>query len=150
MLGPAYIVIQALDYFWMNNLGTDTRHLVCGRTVCLPLWLATLDISTSLYYNVRSLFLNGHKSLLVHIHRAPMLKTNEAVTWMDGFFALMGERMPHRGTVHLPSCLSRLRVYNRMVSELTQRKKADIVCQSQFFHIWRLHFSHVVIPKVSI
>ena len=139
-----------LDYFWMNSSGTDTRLLVCGRTVCLPLWLATLDISMSQYYSVRSLFQKGHKSLLVHINRAPMLKTNEAVAWMDVFFCLMGERMPDRGSVHLPSCLSRLSVYSRMVSDLKQRKKADIVCQSQFFHIWRLHFSHVVIPQGAI
>ena len=70
---------------------------------------------------------------------------------MDGgFFALMGERMPDRATVHLPSCLSKLSVYQRMNAEMKERKKTQIISQSQFFQLWKTSFSHVTIPKVKV
>ena len=58
--------------------------------------------------------------------------------------------MPDRGTVHLPSCLSKLGIYQRQVLEFKDRGKAQVISQSQFFEIWKTHFHHVTIPKASI
>lgn len=143
-----------LDYFIMTSSG-EAEHmatplLICGKSVCLPLWLATLGISQSHYFRVRSLFLQGHKQILSHVQRTPTLRTNEAMAWMDNFFSLMGERMPDRATVHLPSCLSKLSIYTRMECELKARRREKVVSQSQFFEIWKAHFHHVTIPKVCL
>ena len=141
-----------LDYFIMTSSGKgkelDIPHLVCGKEVCLPLWLATLGISQSYYYSVRTLFLRGHKRIVNQVQRNPTERTNEAMAWMDNFVSLMGDKMPDRATVHLPSCLSKLSVYQRMAGELRQRGRSKIVSQSQFFEIWKTHFHHVTIPKV--
>ncbi len=56
--------------------------------------------------------------------------------------------MPDRVTVHLPSCLSKLSVYQGMASELKERGRSKIVSQLQFFVVWKTHFHHVTIPKV--
>lgn len=143
-----------LDYLIMNssvqNKLAESIYMICGKSVCFKLWVATLDISTSYFYNVRSLFLNGHKRVIQHVQRTPLLRTSEALAWMDSFFATMGDRMPDRPTVHLPSSLSKVSIYNDMVDDLRRRGKAVVISQSQFFDIWKLHFSHITIPKVFL
>lgn len=140
-----------LDYFIMNSsCESETPYFICGKVVCLSLWVATLDISLSYFYNVRSLYQQGHKSIVAQVHRnRPLAKTSEAMAWMESFFDLMGEKMPDRATVHLPSCLSKLCIYQRLEAEMRERGRSQIVSQSQFFFLWKLHFSHVSIPKVS-
>ncbi len=143
-----------LDYLIMNSSGEgeqlDIPLLICGKGVCLTLWLATLGISQSYFYGVRTLFLRGHKRILSHVQRNPTQRTSEAMAWMDNFVSLMGDKMPDRATVHLPSCLSKLSVYHRMASDLRERGRTKIVSQSQFFEIWKTHFHHVTIPKVCL
>ena len=143
-----------LDYFIMTSSGEpeglDTPLLICGKSVCLPLWLNTLGISQSYFYSVRTLFLQGHKQILSQAQRTPTVKTNEAVAWMDNFVSLMGDKMPDRATIHLPSCLSKLSVYHRMASDLKERGRSQVVSQSQFFEIWKTRFHHVTIPKVFL
>ena len=143
-----------LDYFIMNSSTEgdelETPYLICGKPVCLSLWVATLNISLSHFYHMRSLFRQGHVSIVIQVQRSPLLRTKEAIAWMEGFFALMGERMPDRATVHLPSCLSKLSVYQRMNAEMKERKKTQIISQSQFFQLWKTSFSHVTIPKVKV
>lgn len=144
-----------LDYLIMNSSGEGEQSavihlLICGRPVCQPLWLATLGISQSYFYGVRALFLQGHKRLVSHVNRNPTEKTSEAIAWMDNFVSLMGDKMPDRATTHLPSCLSKLSVYQRMSKAQKERGKTSIISQSQFFEIWKSHFSHVTIPKVCM
>ena len=124
--------------------------MISGKVVCLAVWIATLGLSKSYYYGVRQLFLQGCKRIVSHIHRNPTQKTNEAVAWLDNFLSLMGDKMPNRGTIHLPSCFSKLSIYQRLVQEFKDRRKDQIISQSQFFEIWKTHFHHVSIPKVQV
>lgn len=51
-----------LDYLHLNTPQADktaTVHMLCGKTVCLQVWLAVLELSMSRYYEVRRLFLEG-------------------------------------------------------------------------------------------
>ena len=125
-----------------------TIYLIGGKPVCRPLWIATLGISNSLYYEVRKLFQNGHVRITKEIQRAPLQRTSEAIAWMDTFFNLIGDHMPHRIAVHLPSSLSKSAVYQRMVAEMTGRSKDSIISLPQFFKVWDEHFRQVTIPKV--
>lgn len=141
-----------LDYFIMHSSEqseqTEIVLMISGKVVCLPVWLTTLGISKSYYYGVRQLFLQGCKRIVSHTHRHPTLKTNEAIAWLDNFITLMGDKMPDRGTIHLPSCFSKLSVYQRLVHEFKERGKMQVISQSQFFEVWKTHFHHVTIPKV--
>lgn len=141
-----------LDYFIMHSSEQSEQMeialMISGKVVCLAVWIATLGLSKSYYYGVRQLFLQGCKRIVSHIHRNPTQKTNEAVAWLDNFLSLMGDKMPDRGTIHLPSCFSKLSIYQRLVQEFKDRRKDQIISQSQFFEIWKTHFHHVSIPKV--
>ena len=144
-----------LDYFIMHSSEqseqTEIFLMICGKVVYLPVWMAILGISKSYYYGVRQLFLQGCKWIVSHIYHHPTLKTNEAIAWLDNFITLMGDKMPdNRGTIHLPSCFSKLSVYQRLVHEFKERGKVQVISQSQFFEVWKTHFHHVTIPKVRI
>ncbi len=141
-----------LDYLTMNSLegstSTEVALSICGKSVCLQLWLSTLGVSQSHYYSVRGLYLKGHKRIVSEIQRTPLPRTNEAVAWIEGYVSLMGDKMPNRATIHLPSSVSKVSMYQRMMAELKVRGKIDIISQSQFFGVWKTFFCHVTIPKV--
>ena len=107
-----------LDYLIMHS-SEDAQHteivlMISGKMVCLPVWIAVLGISKSYFYGVRNLFLKGCERIVSHVQRHPTLKTNEAIAWLDNFISLMGDKMSDRGTIHLPSCLSKLSIYQRL------------------------------------
>ena len=56
--------------------------------------------------------------------------------------------MPNSLIIHLPSSMTKVQIYQRLVEDLTKRGKSNIISQSHFFDIWKKHFSHVTIPKV--
>ena len=60
--------------------------------------------------------------------------------------------MPHVQQVHLPSFLSKQAIYNFMVSDFLADgyKRAEIICQSHFYSLWKDEFSYCVIPKVCV
>ena len=116
------------------NLWVDGT--VAGKSVCQNLWIPTLGISS------------GCLKISKSTERAPLQKSHEAIAWMHSYFNLVGDYMPIRMVVHLPSNLSKLSVYQRMVVDMTNRKKDSIVSKSHFFRLWEEHFSHVNIPKV--
>lgn len=66
-----------LDYFIMTSSGEGEQReipfLICGKAVCLQLWIATLGISQSYYYSVRTLFLRGHMRVIYARSVAHML-----------------------------------------------------------------------------
>ena len=130
-----------LDYFIMNSSAqskqAELTYMICGKSVCFKLWVATLDISNSYFYSVKRLFLNGHKRVIQHVQHAPLLRTSEALAWLGSFFTCMGDRMPDRPTVHLPSSLSKVSIYNEMVDDLRRRGKDVVISQSQFFEVWK-------------
>ena len=59
-----------------------TIYLIGGKPVGQPLWIATLGISNSLYYEVRKLFQNGHVRITKEIQRTP-LQRNGATAYFD-------------------------------------------------------------------
>ena len=77
-------------------------------------------------------------------------KTDDAKAWMKVFFDSIGEHMPHTKQTHLPSFLTKGEVYQRMISEMEESgiDESGVISRSQFYSLWDLHFSHVVIPQV--
>jgi hypothetical protein len=139
-----------LDYFHTHSSNNETTYIISGKTVCQKVWIATLGISSTSFYSIRKLFTSGTVRVFATPNRKPLQKTHEALAWMQQYFSLIGDHMPHRMMIHLPSCLSKVSVYKRMVSDFQARQKGQFVSKSQFFLLWENHFNHVTIPAVSL
>lgn len=137
-----------LDYFRTHSSMSETTYMIGGKTVCQKIWIGALGVPTSVFYRTRQLFLNG--TIQVHrVPKQPLQRTFEALEWMRQYFNLVGDYMPHRMTINLPSFLSKVSIYQRMVSDFQNREKEQIISKSQFFLLWEKHYSHVTIPSVS-
>ena len=129
----------------------DISYTICGKKVCQNVWIATLGISSSFFYCIRKKFLNGSVAIIKEPNQSPSQKTQKAIAWIQNYVDLLGDHLPHRMIVHLPSNLTKVGIYHKMVDDFQQRKQAsDTVSQSNFFKIWDEHFSHVTIPKVDL
>ena len=141
-----------LDYLHSNSSkeSKETIFLIVGKSVCLPVWLGVLGLSKSRLYEVRKAFHDGIlfverlTSSKFHQH-----KSYEAIAWMRQYFNQIGDHMPDRMAIHLPSFLTHSNVYGRMKEDLESRNKSVISC-SHFYNLWTSEFSHVTIPKVQI
>lgn len=78
-----------LEYLNSNGSRVDMRFsfVVCGKLVCLPLWLAILGVSQRRFYRLRGEFLAGK----VTLEKAPSLQklsktSNAAIGWMENYF----------------------------------------------------------------
>ena len=147
---PKYAKLQwIVDYINTHSThAMDVTFMISGKIVCQSLWMSTLGICTSLYFKAKNKASNGCIHVFKDIHRKPLERSNQAVAWMHNYFSLVGDYMPHRMVVHLPSNLSKLLVYHRMADEMKRRRHEQVVSQSQFFRLWDDNFSHVKIPKV--
>jgi hypothetical protein len=81
------------------------------------------------------------------VQRSPLEKTNKAVAWLQNYFDLIGDHLPQRMVIHLPSNLTKLFIFQRMVEDFKSREEVTHISQSGFFKLWEEHFSHVSIPK---
>lgn len=142
-----------LDYLHSNtsNETKETIFLVVGKGVCLQIWLGTLGLSRSRYYEVRKAFSSGvisfQRALSPTTSHRP--KSCKAIAWMQYYFQQIGDQMPDRMAIHLPSFLTNVLVYNRMKEELEGRGD-EVISQAHFYSLWKDEFSHVTIPKVII
>ena len=73
--------------------------------------------------------------------------TLRTTSWMSSFFHKVGDHMPMFCDIHLPSCLTKLDVFELACDDLLQ---GGLECSSlsQFYSIWSTEFPHVKIPKV--
>ncbi len=78
--------------------------------------------------------------------RQKTLAYDLAVEWFRNF-AKNADYMPNSSTRTLPSCLSKLAVYQLYKDEMGDRPVLD---RSHFiYHMWKTEFPNVFIPKVS-
>ena len=122
-------------------------YLISGKGVCFKVWLTSLDLSASRFYEIRSLYIKGIVTIERSFKKDLPPKSKRAIEWMRGYFDLIGDYMPDRGIINLPQCLSRNLVYELLVEEL--REKGTTVSLPQFYKIWDDQFTHVHIPPVS-
>lgn len=141
-----------LNYFHSNSTleEKETTFMVSGKCVCLAVWLGTLSLSRTRYYEVRKAFCSGVVSFeRIHspttVHRP---KSYKAIAWMQSYFHQIGDQMPDRMAIHLPSFLNNTLVYNRFKEDCEERRE-EIISQTQFLSLWKAEFPHVSIPKVD-
>ena len=73
-------------------------------------------------------------------------KSMKIIEWMRSYFDRVGDKRPDKDGIYLPTCLTERLMYNLMIKEVPQ---SAVVCFSQFNKLYRKHFPHVSIPKVS-
>ena len=136
-----------------SNCSKETKEVVfllSGKSVCFPVWLAALGLSKSRYYEVRKEFASGILFIeRVTSPKSRLPKSYDAVAWMRRYFNQVGDHMPDRMAIHLPSFLTNALVYSRMKEEL-EAKNQTVISVSHFYNLWTTEFPHVSIPKVPI
>ena len=95
------------------------------------------------YHSVRVSVSESTPTVLIY-------RTEQAMTWMDGWFRLVGDQMPDSQMIHLPQFLTREGVYKEMEQEMRMEgmTKQEIVSLSHFYLLWSKQFPRVSIPKV--
>lgn len=59
----------------------------------------------------------------------------------------IGDHLPDKAIMHLPSTLTMKSVYDRMKEDFGSQR--ETVSQPQFYNLWKEYYSHVTIPAVS-
>lgn len=77
-------------------------------------------------------------------------KAESVSTWMDVYFNLIGDKMPHKNQLHLPSWETQKDIYYRYVGDMRNHgiSEDEIAGISIFYKVWTDEFSNVVIPQV--
>lgn len=132
----------------------ETKYIVAGQEVCQLAWCKVTLISSK---RVSSALKSASLGQVIAEHgnkgkKRMNTKSENAKAWMQRYFDLIGDRMPHNKQVHLPSWETQKDVYTRYVEDMTRQNIAstEIVCLSMFYRLWNDDFPHVVIPEVSL
>lgn len=132
----------------------ETKYIVAGQEVCQLAWCKVTQISSK---RVSSALKSASLGQVIAEHgnkgkKRMNTKSENAKAWMQRYFDLIGDRMPHKSQIHLPSWETQKDVYTRYVEDMTRQNIAstEIVCLSMFYKLWNDDFSHVVIPEVSL
>ena len=72
-----------------------------------------------------------------------------AIGWLRMFIKKLGDHMPMKDEIHLPTCLTKFDVYMLAADDLSQ---GNLQCcgMSTFYRIWAAEFPNVKIPQVRL
>lgn len=129
--------------------GTTTVFRIKGTHVCKQAWIKVHGIKLQRFKTIHCDFKDGSE---VYVHgntglKRPTTKTSECIAWLRFLVNSIGDQQPDSGKVHLPSCFTKLALYQKMLSE---QDSDDTISRSHFYSIMEKEFSHVSIPKVTI
>ena len=80
------------------------------------------------------------------------VKTSEAKTWMERYFNLIGDKLPHNGQIYLPSWETCKDIYLRHKEDMAiqQVDESCVISLSMFYKLWHDDFANVIIPEVYL
>lgn len=130
-------------------------YTVGGTKLCKKAFLAILGISHKRLRMVTRLLNAGAtlaRSTLCVSRRKQTQRLKNARAWLSSYVKRIGERMPHTQQIHLPSFLTKMAVYDMMVTELMEQGllKDEIISLSHFYGMWAAEFPNCTIPKVCV
>lgn len=125
-------------------------YAVSGQEICEKCWRLIYGIRRNRFASIKKKFMGG---VLFNEHgltgkAKPHDSTLRLQSWMRSFFQKVGDRMPMSEAVHLPSCLTKVDVYELAREDLMQGG-LECCSASQMYEIWSREFRHVKIPKVQ-
>lgn len=143
-----------LDYFRRHSPDSSCKNVlfsVAGKVVCDSCW----RLVYGLRYNKFKLLLSKFNDGIIAVEHGHVgfsrisTTTLRTVSWLRSFFSKVGDRMPMSDEIHLPSCLTKVDVYELARDDLCQ---GGLQCTSlsQFYSVWTSKFENVKIPKVAI
>lgn len=142
---------QILDYMKEHSKGDrNVLYQVSGCEVCEMCFRLVYGIRYNRFKAIKARFLDG-VVIAEHGRYGTSCLTDSTirvVSWLRSFFHKIGDRMPTKEQIHLPSCLTRADVYALAVDDLTQ---GGLQCckRSTFYDVWKTNFPNVKIPKVN-
>ena len=137
-----------------SSQNDETTYIVSGKVVCKAAWCQVLQISPKRVSLALKVVKQGQISSLEHGNKGkkrPAVKTEDAHAWMEKYFNLLGDHMPHIDQIHLPSWDSQKFVYQRYRDDMLLQgcEEEEVVSLRTFYRLWRDEFPKVVIPEVS-
>lgn len=138
----------------LNKANWETKYIVAGKAVCKqsfceiygfsPKRLARLRKSVSLCDISIEHGNKGKKRMTI--------RGDEAKVWMEKYFNLIGDKLPDKKQIHLPSWDRQKDVYKRYKDDMMAKgiPEDQLVVLSTFYRMWRDDFSYVAIPEVNI
>ena len=132
----------------------ETTYIVTGKAVCKTAWCQVLQISPKRVSLAMKVVKEGQISSLEHGNKGkkrPTLKTEDARAWMEKYFNMLGDHMPHIDQIHLPSWDSQKFVYQRYKDDMLLQgyRSEEVISLRTFYRLWTDEFPKVVIPEVS-
>ena len=132
-----------------------TTYFVAGKSVCKTAFCDIHGFSLSRLQRIRKAVTLGQVKVNEHGNQGRKRctwKVQEAKTWMERHFHLIGDKQPDKNRIHLPSWEKKEDVYQRYKEDMIKAEipEGSVVGLSTFYRIWNDDFSNVVIPEVSV
>ena len=128
-----------------------TKYFVSGKEICETAWAQIYDLSLRTLSRMLKQLADQEDGSHGNLGRRRVNTKAESVSsWMDAYFNLIGDKMPTKDQIHLPSWETQKDIYSRYAEDMNSRglKEEDIAGISMFYKIWTEQFSNVIIPQV--
>lgn len=149
-----FILDQIRQHSKGSTKRADSKLFVFGKPVCEKAWCSLYNVSEWRFKLCLRLFRQGVVNVAhgnLHSKRVSS-KTTRSLAWMRYLFERIGDWMPHKSQVHLPTSSTKKYFYDRMVKEF----EADFglppdnnITYEYFTEIWSKQLPEFIIPKVS-
>ena len=128
-----------------------TKYYISGKEICSSAWAQVYGICTRTLSRMLQQIVEQRE--LTHGNlgkKRANTKAESVAMWMDGYFNLIGDRMPDKNQIHLPSWENQKNIYCRYFQDMQKCgiSEDEIAGISVFYKIWSKQFTHVVIPQV--
>ena len=131
-----------------------TTFNLAGQELCHTSFCLLYSVNSKRLYRVIKSISEGNVSCEnTHGNKGKKKKNTKSETtkiWMERYFHLIGDKMPHNNQIHLPSWETHKSIYERFREDMAIKRTEEIVSLSMFYKLWHEEFSHVVIPEVRI
>ena len=131
--------------------GKVIKFFIAGKEICENAWTKIYDVSPHTLSRKLKQLACGEDPTHGNLGKKRVnTKAGSVSSWMNVYFNLIGDKMPHKNQIHLPSWESQKAIYSRYVGDMRRRGicEEEIAGISVFYKIWNEEFSNVVIPKV--
>lgn len=128
-----------------------TKFYISGKEICSSAWAQIYGICTRTLSRMLQQITGQQELTHGNLGKKRVNTKAESVAmWMDAYFNLIGDRMPDKNQLHLPSWENQKNIYSRYLQDMQKRGIGDeeIAGISVFYKIWTEQFSNVVIPQV--
>ena len=132
-----------------SDESNTVKYMVRGKVVCRDAWCLVYGIKNDW---LRRVLLDSKDGKLEYVHGNQGMKkiserTGDSIAWLKFFVGCIGDHQPDKNRTHLPSCFTKVGLYNKMKAEHVSNG-LNVVCLTQWYKLWNEHFPHVLIPKV--